>query len=171
MLRQALELDGPAAVRYARGLARQVPIEQVGSGLSARRVRAGDGEVCILAVGRMLEAAEEAAEILRGDGVDATVWDVRVVKPLDPEMIADAARHRLVVTVEDGVRIGGAGSHMADAIADADDGRHGSRVVVLGIPDRFIPQAKPQAILTQLGLDGSGIAASVLKALRTDSPV
>ena len=94
-----------------------------------------------------------------------TVWDARVLKPLDPVMIDDAARHPLVVTAEDGVRLGGAGSAMADAIAALDTGSQGPPVLVLGTPDRYIPQAKPAQILAELGLDATGIAASVLTAL------
>jgi 1-deoxy-D-xylulose-5-phosphate synthase len=165
MLRQALELEGPVAVRYAKGTARQVPADQVGSGMAARQVRAGDGEVCILAVGKLVEAAEAAALELDGHGVSATVWDVRVVRPLDPAMVADAARHRLVVTAEDGIRFGGAGSFMADAVAEVSQGRPAPPVVVLGTPQAYIPQAKPAQIHAELGLDGPGIAASVLKAL------
>src|SRR5207244_9218713 len=103
MLDTALSLDGPAAVRWPKGAARQVDPEQVGSGLSARRMREGT-DVCILAVGKLVEAAEEAAAILlEQEGVSATVWDVRVVKPLDREMVADAAGHPLVLTAEDGI--------------------------------------------------------------------
>jgi 1-deoxy-D-xylulose-5-phosphate synthase len=165
MLRQALELEGPVAVRYAKGTARQVAADQVGSGMAARQVRAGDGEVCILAVGKLVEAGEAAALELDGHGVSATVWDVRVVRPLDPAMVADAARHRLVVTAEDGIRFGGAGSFMADAVAEVSQGRPAPPVVVLGTPQAYIPQAKPAQIHAELGLDGPGIAASVLKAL------
>jgi 1-deoxy-D-xylulose-5-phosphate synthase len=164
MLRQALDLQAPAVVRYPKGVARQVAPDQVGSGLSARRVRAGDGDVCLLAVGKTVEAAEQAAEELADRGISATVWDVRLVRPLDPEMIADAARHRLVVTVEDGIRIGGAGSYMADAIAALDEGRQSPPVVILGTPEEFLAQAKPAAILARLGLDGPGIAAAAAKA-------
>jgi 1-deoxy-D-xylulose-5-phosphate synthase len=165
MLDTALELSGPASIRYPSGTARSVGPDQVGVGLSARRVRAGDGTVCILAVGKMLEAAEEAAEILGHDGVDATVWDVRVVRPLDPHMVADAGRHGLIVTVEDGVRIGGAGSLIVDAVADLTETRVSPPVLVLGVPTSYIPHGQVDAILRQLGLDGPGIAAATAKAL------
>ena len=103
MLRDALAIEtGPSAIRWPKTAARQVPADQVGSGLKARKVLEGDGEVCILAVGKLVEAAESAAGLLREQGVSATVWDVRVAKPLDPEMLADAARHRVVLTAEDG---------------------------------------------------------------------
>jgi 1-deoxy-D-xylulose-5-phosphate synthase len=165
MLDTALELSGPASIRYPSGTARSVGPDQVGVGLSARRVRTGDGTVCILAVGKMLEAAEEAAEILAHDGVDATVWDVRLVRPLDPQMIADAGRHGLIVTVEDGVRIGGAGSLIVDAVADLTETRVSPPVLVLGVPTSYIPHGQVDAILRQLGLDGPGIAAATAKAL------
>ncbi len=165
MLDTALGLSGPASIRYPKGPARQVPPDQVGSGLAARRVRTGDGSVCILAVGKMLEAAEEAAEILGGDGVEATVWDARVVRPLDPHMVADAGRHGLIVTVEDGLRIGGAGSLIVDAVADLTENRVSPPVLVLGVPTTYIPHGNVDAILRQLGLDGPGIAAATAKAL------
>ncbi|MER3452456.1 MAG: 1-deoxy-D-xylulose-5-phosphate synthase, partial [Acidimicrobiia bacterium] len=102
MLDTALSITtGPVAVRYPKGIARQVSADEVGTGLKARRLSEGT-DVCILAVGKLVEAAEEAAAILARDGIATTVWDVRCVKPLDREMLADAARHRLVVTAEDG---------------------------------------------------------------------
>jgi 1-deoxy-D-xylulose-5-phosphate synthase len=171
MLTQALSItDGPSAIRYPKGPARQVPAGEVGSGLSARLLQRGD-DVCILAVGKMVEAAEEAARVLEKQGVSATVWDVRVVKPLDPAMIADAASHPLVVTVEDGVREGGAGTAVADAVGLTTEGRLSPAVVVLGVPDRYIAQAPPAAILTTLGLDGPGIAASVISAVEAAEAV
>jgi len=156
--------DGPSAIRWPKGPARQVPSDQVGSGLSARLVRRG-ADVCILAVGKLVDAAEEAAATLAVAGISATVWDARVVKPLDPAMISDAASHPLVITVEDGIRDGGAGSAMALAIASVDPGRPTAPVVVLGIPDRYIPQGKPAVILADLGLDGAGIARAVTDVL------
>jgi 1-deoxy-D-xylulose-5-phosphate synthase len=101
------------------------------------------------------------------------VWDVRVVKPLDPAMIADAAGAPLVVTAEDGIRAGGAGAAMADAIATAaaDAQRPAPRVVVLGVPDNYLAQAPPAQIHADLGLDGPGIASSVLAALEASPSV
>jgi 1-deoxy-D-xylulose-5-phosphate synthase len=94
-----------------------------------------------------------------------------VVKPLDPEMIADAATHPLVVTVEDGVRQGGAGTAIADAVAGLVEGRPSPPVVVLGVPDRYLAQASPASILAAIGLDGPGIAASVIGALEAADTV
>jgi 1-deoxy-D-xylulose-5-phosphate synthase len=166
MLDTALGLSGPSAIRYPRGAAREVKADQVGRGLNARLVRDGPTRsVCILAVGKTLEAAEEAAEILSEDGIDATVWDVRVVRPLDPQMISDASRHDLIVTVEDGVRSGGGGAYIADAVADLDEARRCPPILVLGVPTSYIPHGAQDQILAQLGLDGPGIAAAAAKAL------
>ena len=165
MLGSALELSGPSVVRYPKTAARQVPADQVGHGLSARLVRKGDGSVCILAVGKMLEPAEEAAGLLADEGVEATLWDVRVVRPLDPVMVTDAGEHAFVVTVEDGIRNGGAGNFIADAIADLNANRQSPPVLNLGVPTAYIPHSKPDRILGQLGLDGPGIAASIFKAI------
>ena len=166
MLRTALTLDGPALIRWPKGAARSVTADEIGRGLSARRLRgaadATAADVCVLAVGKLVEAAERAADLVAAEGITATVWDVRVVKPLDAVMIADAARHPVVITAEDGVRVGGAGSAIADALAGIG---HGGRVLQLGTPDAFVPQGKADAILAELGLDASGIAASIRAAV------
>ena len=169
MLHDAVELaaSGPVAIRYPRGSARQVDPEEGGSGVEGRTVRAGDGSVCILAVGKMLANALKAADRLAADGVEATVWDVRCCAPLDPAMIADAARHRCVVTVEDGIRDGGIGVAIADQIGAIDPV---VPVESLGVPARFIPHAaSPDRIHDQLGLDPDGIVAAVRRAGATDS--
>jgi len=171
MLGEALAItDGPSAVRYPKGSARQVAPEHVGAGLSGRLVRRGT-DVCLLGVGKMVEAAEEAARLLDQQGIAATVWDVRVVKPLDAAMIVDAASHPLVVSVEDGVRLGGAGSAIADAVVATAEGRPCPPVIVLGVPDRFIAQSPPAVIHAAIGLDGPGIAASVIRALEAAEAV
>jgi 1-deoxy-D-xylulose-5-phosphate synthase len=164
MLADAVMLDGPALVRFPRGRARQVPDDETGSGLSARRLASGE-QICILAVGKLVAAALQAAEQLSADGISVTVWDVRVVKPLDPQMLADAARHQLVVTAEDGVRNGGAGSWIAGALADLDDEHRTPPLLRLGTPDAYLAHGSADQIHTDLGLDATGIAASARKAL------
>jgi 1-deoxy-D-xylulose-5-phosphate synthase len=166
MLRDALAIEtGPSAIRWPKTAARQVPADQVGSGLQARKVREGDGDVCILAVGKLVEDAEHAADLLAEQGVSATVWDARVVKPLDVDMLVDAARHGLVVTAEDGIVVGGIGMQMVEGMAGLSESRQAPRSVVLGTPSQYIPHGKADRILADLGLDAAGIAASALKAL------
>jgi 1-deoxy-D-xylulose-5-phosphate synthase len=86
-------------------------------------------------------------------------------------MIADAATHRLVVTVEDGIRVGGAGMFFSDAIARLDEGRPTPPVVILGTPAEFLPHGEAPTILASLGLDGPGIVAAVRKALAGSATV
>jgi 1-deoxy-D-xylulose-5-phosphate synthase len=168
MFEDALAItDGPVAIRFPKTAARAARPDEVGSGLRARRAREGDGELAILAVGKLLAAAEAAADALAAEGVSATVWDVRVAKPLDPEMLADAARHRVVLTAEDGIREGGVGTAIADALG-ASGGLEGAPlVVVLGTPVDYIAHGKPDTILADLGLDGDGLAAAARRALGT----
>jgi 1-deoxy-D-xylulose-5-phosphate synthase len=147
--------SGPVVIRYPRGSARQVDETEIGSGLHARRVREG-ADVCILAVGRMLELGLKAADELADTGITATVWDVRSCAPLDPDMIADAAGHPAVVTVEDGIRAGGIGMAMADEISEISP----VEVEVLGVPTQFVPHGDPKQIMAKFGLDGPGIAAA-----------
>jgi 1-deoxy-D-xylulose-5-phosphate synthase len=167
MLRDALAItDGPVAIRFPRGSAPQVTVEDIGEGLAGRQVRTGES-VCLLAVGKLLTAANHAADILEAEGVSTTVWDVRCVKPLDPDMLRDAARHPVVVTVEDGFADGGAGAAMAAAITQhaLADGRRPPPVSVLGIPSTYLAQGKPDQILADLGLDAASLAVSARSAL------
>ena len=170
-LRTIFEITGgPSAIRFPKGAARQVSTDQVGSGFAGRKSVDGGAHatVCLIGVGKLLEAAETAAAQLEKEhGIRVTVWDPRAIKPIDPAMIADAARHRLVVTIEDGVREGGVGSAIADLISESRLATHreANPVVVLGTPIRFLPQGRPYQILAELGLDCAGIVATVVKAL------
>jgi 1-deoxy-D-xylulose-5-phosphate synthase len=166
MLHAALALPGPSTIRFPKTAPRHVDEDEVGSGLSARLLRRGDGSVCLLGVGKLVEACLEAADELATDGVAATVWDVRVVSPPDADMLADAACHTLVVTAEDGVRHGGAGAFIVDAMesATASPGRRGPQTRILGVPRQYIAQGKADDILDHLGLSGAGIAESVRRA-------
>jgi 1-deoxy-D-xylulose-5-phosphate synthase len=160
MLHDALELctEGPAVIRFPKTMPPDDPAtDEVGSGLSARKVRAGR-DVCLMAVGKMLGAAQQAADELAAEGIDAAVWDVRVAKPLDEQMLADAASHPVVVTLEDGYADGGIGAAIAGRLEAAPTP---PRLAVLGVPVQFIPHGKPDAILASLGLDGRGVAATV----------
>ena len=169
MLHDAMTLadDGPVAIRWPRGAAVHVSEHELGIGQRARQTRKGDGSLCILAVGKLLGDAQKAAAELAERGVDATVWDVRSCAPLDAAMIADAAGHSAVITVEDGIRDGGIGMTIADqvhAIASA------VPVQVLGIPAKFISQAPAERILAELGLDTHGIVAAAETLLAPGVP-
>ena len=163
MLEDAIVLadTGPVAIRYPKGLARVVGEHEVGSGLQARKLRSSSvPNVCILAIGKMVGAADQAAEILASRGIEVTLWDVRCCVPADEMMIADASRHCVVVTIEDGIRDGGVGMMLADLVTNAEGSVH-PRTEVLGLPTKFTLQAKPDAILTQLGLDANSLAETI----------
>ena len=164
MLDDALRsTSGPVALRWSKTPARHVGTDQLGRGRNARKARTGS-DVCILALGKMVEAAEEAAELLAARGISVTVWDIRVV-PLDTRMLADASAHRLVVTVEDGIAEGGVGSLAAGAIGRLEPGAAAPPVVTLGTPLTYVSHGKPDALLANLGLDATGIAATIEKLL------
>jgi 1-deoxy-D-xylulose-5-phosphate synthase len=116
----------------------------------------------------MLDAAEAAADRLIADGLSVSLWDARVVKPLDPLMLADAAGHPCVLTIEDGVREGGVGSAIADQLAEFTLGEREPRVRVLGTPIAYLAHGKPDAILAELGLDRDGVYASATSLLAGD---
>ena len=165
MLHDALEITtGPVAIRWSKTAAPSVPEDQVGHGLKGRKVKEGS-DVCLLAVGKMLANAQEAAELLEAEGISTTVWDVRCVKPLDEDMLAHAASHRAVVTMEDGWREGGAGSSVAERLLLAERGGPVPVIRVLGVPNEYIPQGVPDQILADCGLDPAGIAETAREAL------
>ncbi len=165
MLHDALDLcDGPAAIRWPRTVARVVDEDEVGHGLSARMGRHG-ADICLIGVGKMFGTCLDAAEILAGEGIEATVWDPRVVKPLDPVMLEDAGRFAHVVTVEDGLREGGIGANIALELSRRAAGEPGPAVTVCGTPTEFLPHGDPEPILASLGLDAESIAATARTAL------
>jgi 1-deoxy-D-xylulose-5-phosphate synthase len=169
MLHDALELctGGPAVIRFPKTMPPDdTEVDDVGSGLLARKVRSGR-DVCLLSVGKMLAAARAAADALAAEGVEATVWDVRVAKPLDDGMLDDAFAHPAVLTLEDGYREGGIGAAIAGRLAERacrpevrQAGGRTPRLSVLGVPVQFIPHGKPDAILASFGLDAAGVTAT-----------
>ena len=163
-LHTALALGGPFAVRYPRGAGEGVPVPEEPAVFEegrARLVREGS-DVALLAFGRMVSSASAAADLLAEQGVSARVLDMRWVKPLDAQAIADAAQTGLVVTVEDGVIAGGAGAGVLEELA-----RQGlcPRTLVLGIDDEYVMQGKTELLMRDLGLDAAGVAQRVLAAL------
>jgi 1-deoxy-D-xylulose-5-phosphate synthase len=169
MLETALTLDGPATIRFPKTA--PVPTDGlVGEGLSARRIRQGDGSLCLLGVGKMVARCIEAADLLAESGIEATVYDVRVISPVDPRMLAEALAHRCVMTVEDGIRVGGAGSFLTGSLESlaSESALSMPLIRILGTPQDYLAQGKPDDILRQLGLDAEGIADSARRALANE---
>lgn len=167
MLATALSLDGPATIRFPK-TAPTFLDAQTGAGLESRKLRSGTGVVTLIGIGKMTARCLEAAAMLSHEGIEACVYDARVIAPADPLMLDDALASDLVVTVEDGIRIGGAGSHLRDAMAQraADRGVSCPSSESLGVPKRYLAQAAPESILAGLGLDPEGIAQSVRRLMK-----
>jgi 1-deoxy-D-xylulose-5-phosphate synthase len=159
MLTTGFEHNGPAAVRYPRGAA----LGEAGSELEKMEIgkaeiRRNGKDVAILAFGAMLKPALEAAGKL-----DATVANMRFVKPLDAELVKRLAEtHRLIVTVEEHQIMGGAGSAVCELLSSL---HLGKKILLLGLPDRFIDHGDPARLLSTLGLDADGIRGAIEKAM------
>jgi len=160
MLATAFSLGQPAAVRYPRGsgpgaaIVKEMSPLPLGKGVVRRRGPGGQGSVAILAFGSLLKPALEA-----GAELDATVVDMRFVKPVDADLAAElAATRALVVTIEENAVLGGAGSGVVEALA--------ARAIVtpvlqLGLPDRFVDHGDQTQLLASIALDKAGIVAAI----------
>jgi 1-deoxy-D-xylulose-5-phosphate synthase len=160
MLYTAFTLDTPAAVRYPRGTGTGVEVQQ-----EMRAVPIGRGEVrregkrvAILAFGSMLKPSMDA-----GAELNATVADMRFVKPIDRDLVFRlATSHDLLVTIEENVIAGGAGAAVLEALAA--DGLS-VPVLTLGLPAKFVEHGDPHQLLVDCGLDAGGIVRSVRERL------
>ena len=170
MLKTGLSYEGPASVRYPRGVSMGVPMDRelkelpIGKGELLR-----DGtDVAIIAIGVSVWPAVKAAEQLSQEGLSTAVINARFVKPLDQELIVGVAKRvRYVVTVEEGCKMGGFGSAVLEALSDAGVN---VRTKVLGLPDWYIEQGPQDLLRERYGLTTDGIYRSV-KELVTKSPI
>lgn len=160
MLYTAFHLDQPVAVRYPRGCGTGVAVSAEMSALPVGRgeIKRRGERVAILAFGSMLTPALLAAEEL-----NATVANMRFVKPLDGEMIRElAASHELLVTVEENAVMGGAGSAVAESLQNQNVT---VKLLHLGLPDTFIEQGAAAELLAKCGLDKDGLVRAIRKIL------
>jgi 1-deoxy-D-xylulose-5-phosphate synthase len=165
LLSTAYHYPGPAAVRYPRGAGIGAALDAaldtlpIGKGVLRRE---GKG-IAILAFGSMVAPSLAAAADL-----NATVADMRFVKPLDLDLVRQLARdHDYLVTVEEGCTMGGAGSSVAEALAAEGLVKP---LLILGLPDRFIDQGDPGVLLASLGLDAHGIGRSIRERFGIGEP-
>ena len=171
MLRTALEHDGPVALRYPRGEALGVPL-LAPKGITP--VEHGRGEVlregekvAVVGYGAGVALALEAADLLAERGLSVTVADARFAKPLDEELLAQlAGEHELLVTVEEGVLMGGFGSAVWEALNERADGS-GSlpRILRVGLPDRYVTHGKPALLHAEVGFTGKAVAQRIEAAV------
>lgn len=165
MLATAIAIEGPAAVRYPRGAGLGVPLTDSLETLPVGKaeVLQEEGDIAFLAVGTMVEKAKEAAAILKEEGIEAAVVNMRFIKPLDTELLGEMARtKKLLITAEENVLAGGFGSAVAEYLAD-----HGIEVPLLrfGIPDRFIEQGTRRELLSLCGLQPDEMAERIRERL------
>jgi 1-deoxy-D-xylulose-5-phosphate synthase len=158
MLYTGFTQNHPVAVRYPRGSGAGVAVqaEMTAVPFGKGEVRREGQRIAILAFGTLLHPALDVAERL-----DATVANMRFVKPLDVELVARlASTHEAIVTLEDGCLMGGAGSAVLEALQAA-----GITIPVLqlGFPDEFIEHGDPVKLMSMIGLDAAGIEQAILK--------
>lgn len=163
MLYTAYMHKGPSAVRYPRGSGPGVVPQTEMSALPVGRGelrRTGHGKSALLAFGAMLAPALAVA-----DELDASVANMRFAKPLDEQLVLElATRHELIVTLEENALVGGAGSEVEHVLHNAG---LSSRVLRIGLPDRFVDHGDPAQLYAEVGLDAAGVRAQVTAALRT----
>jgi len=165
MLTTGFQLDAPAAVRYPRGVGPGAAVDPALQTLPIGKaeIRRTGTRIALLAFGSMLAPALEA-----GAAFNATVVNMRFVKPLDEDLVRElAGTHNLLVTVEENVVAGGAGSAVNECLIAAG---LSTRVINLGLPDRFIEHGDHREQLAQCGLDTAGIRRAILRNVATDSP-
>lgn len=165
MLTTAFEYNGPTAVRYPRGsgIGATVDASLEGVPFGKGEIKRQGKSIAILAFGSMVAPSIEA-----GESLNATVANMRFVKPLDGELLKQlAASHDALVTVEEGAIMGGAGAAVAEALAEAGIVKP---ILHLGLPDKFIDHGDPVQLLSQCGLDGAGIAASIRQRFSKGEP-
>ena len=158
MLTTGFQLNGPAAVRYPRGAGPGVAIQQGFHPIPVGKaeLRKQGKRIAILSFGSMLKPALEAAEKL-----DATVANMRFVKPIDSDMVKRLAEtHDLLVIVEEHQIMGGAGSAVLEVLSKTN-----TKALLLGLPDRFIDHGDSAKLLSSVGLDAEGIVKSIRTAI------
>ena len=156
MLSTGFQHDGPSAVRYPRGQGIGISMDKTSDTLpiGQAQLRRQGNKIAILAFGTLLHVALEVAEQL-----NATVINMRFVKPLDTEMVLRmAAEHQLLVTLEENVVMGGAGSAVNETLSS--NAFH-VPVLNLGLPDRFIEHGNTATLLARCGLDVSGVKQAI----------
>lgn len=166
MMYTALQHDGPFAIRYPRGTATGMTVRSgfqeipIGKG---RKIVDGE-ELAFVSYGAIGNYLPQVLELLKGEGIHAGHYDLRFVKPLDDELLMDVCRnYSKVITLEDGVVMGGAGSAVLEWMMD--NNIHNVEVVRMGLPDRFVEHGTQLELHNEIGLGPDGIFSTALQFL------
>ena len=164
MLKFALELGKPAAIRYPRGAAytglveHRAPIE-----LGKAEMLYDEGGVLLLAVGSMVKTALQVKETLNAQGIECSTANARFVKPMDTELLREAAgKYHLIVTMEENVHSGGFGEHVAAWYAEEE---MQVPLLQIAIPDTFVTHGSPQELCRLTGIDADSVVAKILQRI------
>ena len=164
MLRFAIGLGRPVAIRYPRGTAYgglracRAPIEE-----GKVEVICDEGDVLLLAVGSMVRTAEQTRELLQARGIACSIANARFVRPLDTDYLRQACRrYSMIVTMEENVRSGGFGEHVAAWCAETDAA---VSLLNIALPDAFVPHGSPEELCRRCGIDADSVSEKILQKL------
>lgn len=165
MLEFCISYPGPAAIRYPRGMACrkfETFLEPVIFGVCEWLLR--EGELVLLAVGSMVETAWQAAKLLEQEGIKTAVVNVRFISPVDEKMLEQALRYQMVATLEENVRRGGFGEHVACWLAEHN---YKGDFVDICLPDQFIEHGSPEQLKKAYGLEAKQVALRLKEKILT----
>ncbi len=166
MLATAIASGKPAAIRYPRGSADTLPPEPIkllSSGIG--RILKTGSDISLLAVGHPVHSALAAAKQLETEGISVGVYDCRFIKPLDTALIRQAAKTKVIATLEENTILGGFGAAVLEFLAEDGQLDQGLKIRNWGVPDRFIPHGTQSELRAELAIDPAGIVQRVKQLL------
>lgn len=164
MIKFASTLKSPVAIRYPRGTCFDLSKEQCKKVNMAKSEIINEGKyIAIIALGKMVEVSVEVVNELKAKDIDITLVNARFVKPLDEKLLLEMAdKHKVIITIEDNVKIGGFGSLVNDLLIK---NSYKGKVVNIGIPDKFVEHGSVDILYKELGMDKDSIKKLVLENL------
>lgn len=166
MMKFAISLGAPVAIRYPRGEAYaglkeyRAPIE-----MGKSELLCAQGEICLMALGSMVKVSEKVKELLNEAGYKCSIINARFAKPIDLEAVEWAVRnHKLVVTMEENVASGGYGEKVRDAV---DDFKAPAKVLQIAVPDRYVEHGSVDQLMQEIGMDAVSIVDKIVKEMES----
>ena len=166
MIKFSLTHNGPIAIRYPRGNSCNIETMSVDNEieLGKSEILKEGKNIAIIAIGKMVEYGVKVSEILEKDNIDITLINGRFIKPLDKKMISKVARkHKLIITLEDNIKIGGFGSNINDVLIK---NNFSGEVINIGIPDKFVEHGNVEKLFIENGMDEVSIAKLIKEKVK-----